>query len=83
MIVEFVRGNVLAANYKHIAFAVNTEGHNDAGFAGLVSSQYWTELSNTGTKKLGETMSKGGKIKFFMLLSAIRCEKTVGMTRPK
>lgn len=64
MIVKQVRGNILASGHKHIVFAVNAEGHNDAGFAGLVAERYWGALLNTGGNKLGEVLTKatGGHI---------------------
>mgnify|MGYP001602394008 CR=1 FL=1 len=63
MIVNTTRGDVFQAPHKHIAFAVNTEGYNDAGFAGAVSSRYWPELANTGTKKLGDALMKNGNMR--------------------
>ncbi len=68
MIVDTVRGDVFKTPHKYIAFAVNTEGCNDAGFAGAVSSRYWPELANTGAKKLGDVISKDGKGKTFHAL---------------
>ncbi len=56
MIVDTIRGDVFQTPYKHIVFAVNTEGYNDAGFAGAVSSRYWPELANTGKKQLGDVL---------------------------
>jgi hypothetical protein len=63
MIVDTVRGDIFRTSLKHIAFAVNAEGFNDAGFAGAVSSRFWPELANTGGKALGEVLSHqaGGK----------------------
>lgn len=57
MIVDVIRGDVLRAPHSHIAFAVNTQGVNDAGFAGMVSSRFWPELSDTGSRELGEILS--------------------------
>lgn len=68
MIVDTIRGDVFKASHAHIAFAVNTEGFNDAGFAGAVSSRHWNELANTGKKKLGDVLSKNGKGKTFHAL---------------
>lgn len=68
MIVNTTRGDVFQSPNKHIAFAVNTEGYNDAGFAGAVSSRYWPELANTGATKLGDVISKNGKGKTFHAL---------------
>ena len=42
--------------HKHIAFAINTEGFNDSGFAGFVS-KFVPKLANTGPKKLGEVIT--------------------------
>jgi hypothetical protein len=59
MVKELVIGqDVFSCSYQHIAFAVNTQGFNDAGFAGVVSDQYWPELANTGPKQLGQVMSR-------------------------
>lgn len=56
MIVKTVNGDIFNTDLKHIAFAVNAEGHNDSGFAGQVSARYWPELRNTGGNKLGEVL---------------------------
>lgn len=58
MISRQVRGDIFQSEFNHTVFAINTEGHNDAGFAGLVSSKFWPELSNTGEKELGAVLSK-------------------------
>ncbi|MEK7598774.1 MAG: hypothetical protein AAB487_03490 [Patescibacteria group bacterium] len=68
MIADTIRGDVFQASNQHIAFAVNTEGYNDAGFAGAVSSRHWPELANTGKKKLGDVFSKNVKGKTFHAL---------------
>lgn len=68
MIINTIRGDVFQAPHKHIAFAVNTEGYNDTGFAGAVSSRYWPELANTGAKKLGDVISKNGDKTFHALV---------------
>lgn len=68
MIVNTTRGDVFQASHKHIAFAVNTGGYNDAGFAGAVSSRYWPELANTGAKKLGDALARNEKGKTFHAL---------------
>lgn len=57
MITRTVRGDIFASGLHHIAFAVNGEGQNIAGFAGVVAVNYWPELANTGPKLLGETLS--------------------------
>lgn len=59
-----IRGDILESEHKHIVFAVNIEGFNDAGFAGLVSKRYWPALAMTGPAKLGAVMrhESNGKI---------------------
>ncbi|OGD32028.1 hypothetical protein A3C91_01570 [Candidatus Azambacteria bacterium RIFCSPHIGHO2_02_FULL_52_12] len=57
MIISRVRGDIFAAPQKHIAFAVNTQGYNDAGFAGQVSSRIWSKLASTGGNELGEVLT--------------------------
>ena len=68
MIVNTTRGDVFKAPHKHIAFAVNTEGFNDAGFAGAVSSRHWPQLTNTGAMKLGDVVSMNVNGKTFHAL---------------
>ena len=58
MVVKTARDDVLNSEAKHIAFAINTEGYNDFGFAGRVSSEYWNELANCGTHEIGTVLSK-------------------------
>lgn len=72
MIVKRVRGDVFKTHLKHIAFAVNTEGYNDSGFAGAVSSYYWPALANTGGNTLGEVLHHTSKGKAF---HALVCHK--------
>lgn len=58
MVVKAVNGNIFETEAKHIAFAVNTEGYNDSGFAGVVSSKYWPELADCGSHEIGTILSK-------------------------
>lgn len=58
MIVKTVQDDIFNSEAKHIAFAVNTEGYNDAGFSGQVSSKYWNELANCGLHEIGTVLSK-------------------------
>lgn len=58
MIVDLVRGDVFMAPERHVAFAVNTQGYNDAGFAGQVSDRYWPGLADTGGNTIGDVMSR-------------------------
>ena len=58
MIIKTVRDDILNSEAKHIAFAINTEGHNGSGFAGKVSKKYWPELANCGYYNIGTVLSK-------------------------
>lgn len=70
MIINNKQGNdILKGGETHIAFAVNTEGCNDSGFAGLISRKYWPELSNIGKCKLGTVLTKSTNgITFYALV---------------
>lgn len=70
MIINYQQGkDILKNGEKWIAFAVNTEGINDAGFAGLVSSKYWPELSDIGPCQLGTVLKKEcNGVTFFALV---------------
>lgn len=68
MIIKKKHGDILQGNEKRIAFAVNTEGANDAGFAGMISNRFWSELANIGETKLGTVLTKEvDDIEFFAL----------------
>ncbi|MBQ3409162.1 MAG: hypothetical protein IJH12_08175 [Clostridia bacterium] len=68
MIIMEKSGNILMGNEKRIAFAVNTQGVNDAGFAGVVSSRFWPELAHVGKTELGTVLIKEvDGIEFFAL----------------
>jgi len=58
MVVKTVQDDIFNSNEKHIAFAINAEGYNDAGFAGQVSNLYWKELAICGQNELGTVLSK-------------------------
>lgn len=58
MVVKTVQDDIFNSEAKHIAFAVNKEGFNDAGFSGLISNKYWQELANCGKHELGTVLSK-------------------------
>ena len=68
MVVKTVQDDIFNSEAKHIAFAVNTEGYNDAGFAGQVSSKYWNELANCGSHEIGTVLSKKVENKTFHAL---------------
>ena len=68
MIIKTKNGDILKGNEKRIAFAINTEGLNDAGFAGLISNKFWPELADIGETKLGTVLTKKvGDVEFFAL----------------
>ena len=58
MIIERRTGNIFSGNHKHIVFAVNSEGINDAGFAGMISRKLWPELAHIGPCKIGTCLTK-------------------------
>lgn len=57
MVVKTVDGDIFKTDAKHIAFAINKEGINDAGFAGNVA-YYWPELEYCGAHEIGTVLSK-------------------------
>ena len=68
MIIMTKDGNILNGNEKRIAFAVNTEGVNDCGFAGMISDKFWPELAYIGETKLGTVLTKKvDDVEFFAL----------------
>lgn len=70
MIIASKRGqDILAGGETRIAFAVNTEGYNDAGFAGVISRKYWPQLANAGKCELGTVLKKEcNGVTFFALV---------------
>src|SRR5574344_315110 len=59
MIINNKQGkDILKGEEHHIAFAVNTEGVNDSGFAGIIARRYWPELAYVGASKLGTVIAK-------------------------
>lgn len=69
MIIKASGGDVFNTEAKHIAFAINKEGLNDSGFAGMVSSNYWHELAYCGFHEIGTVLSKRvGDITFHALV---------------
>ncbi len=65
MITDVINEDVFKTPHKHIAFAINTEGSNDGGFAGQVTSRFVPELANTGGVQLGEIKTASAKGKTF------------------
>lgn len=68
MIVDRKVGDVIAGSERHVAFAVNSEGHNDAGLAGNIAYKFWPELASTGAIRMGEILSKDTGNKTFHAL---------------
>lgn len=56
-ILETIQGDVLHSGLP-IVFAINTEGANDAGFAGLVSHRFWPDLAQIGPCDIGSVVAK-------------------------
>jgi hypothetical protein len=71
MVLEIVRGDVLSTECKHIIFAVNIEGLNDAGFAGRITSDFWPEIRYEMRSPLGTVFEK--KLPDGRTLHAIAC----------
>lgn len=69
MIVDRVQGDILESPYRYIAFAVNTSGINDSGFASVISDKYWRELVYVGENPLRTVLSKdiGGHTLFALV----------------
>ena len=58
MIIKTKKGDILYNCERRIVFAINTEGVNDSGFAGLISRKYWPELAHIGKTELGTVLTK-------------------------
>lgn len=68
MIIGTKRGDIMFGNTR-IAFAINTEGVGDKGFARVISNKYWHELAYRGGRSLGTVLSKKVKdVEFFALV---------------
>ena len=68
MIIRTTSGDILKGNETRIAFAVNTEGVNDSGFAGMISQRFWPELAYIGETQLGTVLTKKvDGVEFFAL----------------
>ena len=64
-VLNIVQGDIFKSNHRHIVFAVNTEGANDAGFAGEVSRRYWPSLATIGNTPMGTVRSKRVDVRTF------------------
>ena len=68
MIVGRKVGDVMQGPERHVAFAVNSQGANDAGLAGNISRIFWPYLASTGPIRMGEILSKEAGRKVFHAL---------------
>ena len=68
MLIKSIQEDVLLSDEKHIAFAINKEGYNDAGFSGEISKLFWNGLDKCGEHELGTVLSKKGGDKTFHAL---------------
>lgn len=57
MVTKYTQGDVFASKHKTIIFATNTDGLNDAGFAGLVTRRYWPALHDRQKRVMGSIRS--------------------------
>ena len=64
MIKKVVTGNVFTTSLSDIAFAINTNGFNDGGFAGRVM-KHTQKFASTGEQKLGTLITADGNGKKF------------------
>ena len=68
MIIKTTSGDILKGNETRIAFAINTEGVNDSGFAGMISRRFCPELAYIGETQLGTVLTKEvDGVEFFAL----------------
>ena len=75
MIIKTKNGDILKGNEKRIAFAVNIEGANGAGFAGMISSRFWPELAFIGEPKWGTVVTKMVDVIVFFALCCYSSKK--------
>lgn len=58
MIIRTIQGDVFKSTHKTIVFAINTEGYNDSGFAGMVARRFdWASLMQAGETPLGTILT--------------------------
>lgn len=75
MIVGHKIGNIITGRERHVAFAINREGDNDAGLAGAIARGFWPELASTGPMRMGSILSKDtGKKVFHAMVVHSRIE---------
>lgn len=58
MITKTINDNIFKTKEKHIAFAINKEGLNDAGFAGQIAYNYWNKINDCKEREIGTVLSK-------------------------
>jgi hypothetical protein len=57
MIIDIIKGDIFKDAPTDIVFAINMEGANDAGFAGLVAERYWPKLATLVPAGYGQVAS--------------------------
>ncbi len=65
MIKRVIKGNVFTTHLSDIAFAINTDGYNDHGFASQILMRYTGKFAITGEQPLGTLISAHGRGKNF------------------
>ena len=73
MITRTICDDIFKTEAKHIAFALNTEGSVECGFARELSEKYWPELEFCGKNELGTILSKKVGNKTFHALVCHSC----------
>lgn len=58
MILDIINDDILDTAHPVIVFAINYEGYNDAGFAGMLSREFWPELANAGRTEPGHILTR-------------------------
>lgn len=72
MIKKVIQNDIFSTNAKHIVFAINCEGLNDDGFAGMIAREYWHELEFCGFNEIELSYLKSQEIQLFMHLLLTR-----------
>lgn len=76
MILDIVQGDVLATEAP-VIFAINYEGFNDSGFAGVVHRRFWPGLAALGRSRPGQVHrhTSHGRIFFGVACHELRSGK--------
>lgn len=74
MIIDMKKGDIFESEATYIAFAINSEGFNDSGFAGVVAAKFWPELADeTGPSRMGSVFKQivNGKVFYAVVCHAL------------